>query len=121
MDWIIHRLMQFASCIFLAQERIIVDGLVDEVTVDDCMELFSPAFEVFDSTIGAIKDIDCNCDQTEVPEEEARRLKMQEICQQEVRVRKMLRNCRAATKTLVDELKVFLPRMVNERADYMGH
>ena len=85
------------------------------------MELFLPAFEAFDGTLDTIKDIDCNCDQTEIPEEEAKRLKMQEICQQEVRVRKMLKNCKTATKTLVDELKVFLPRMVNVRADYMGH
>ena len=121
MDWIIQRLMQFASCIFLAQDRIIVDGLVDDETVDDCMDLFRAAFEAFDEAIGAIKDIDCNCDQTEIPEEEAKRLKMQEICQKEVRVRKMVKQCREATKTLVDELKIFLPRMVNERVVYMGH
>ena len=124
MDWIVFRLIKFASCIFHAQRCIIDDGLVDETTVDDLMDLFIPAFDFFQTSVTTIRDIDCICDQNDmsevvpdVPYEAKRLLKLQEIREQEARVTRMLRGCKAATKTLVDELKVYLSQMVNVRAD----
>ena len=60
MDWIIISLMKYASSIFLAQDRIIVDGLVDDETVDDCMDLFRAAFETFDEAIGLFRGTTVN-------------------------------------------------------------
>ena len=110
MDWIIFRLVQFAKCILLAECSLINDGLIDHHNVDELLDLFVPTFSVYDATVIAIKDIECLCDQDEIYEE-ARILKIQEIRQQEANVTRMLRNCKAATKTLVDELKVFVAKL----------
>ena len=110
MDRIIFRLVKFAKCIFNAQCALINDGLVDLDTVDELLELFVPTFSVYDATVIAIKDIECLCDQDEIYEE-ARILKIQEIRGQEANVTRMLRTCKATTKTLVDELKVFVAQL----------
>ena len=109
MDWIIFRLIQFAKCIFHAQRVLVDDGIVDEDTVDILLDLFAPTFAAYDATVAAIKDIDCVCD--DMPYEEARILKLQEIYEQESKVTRMLRTRKTATKTLVDELKVFLAQL----------
>ena len=109
MDWIRFRLIQFAKCIFHAQRVLVDDGIVDEDTVDTLLDLFAPTMAVYDATVAAIKDIDCVCD--DLPYEEARILKLQETCEQESKVTRMLRTCKIATKTLVDDLKVFLAQL----------
>ena len=110
MDWIIFRLVQFAKCVLLAECSLINDGLIDHHNVDELLDLFVPTFSVYDATVIAIKNIEFLCDQDEIYEE-ARILKIQEIRQQEANVTRMLRNCKAATKTLVDELKVFVAQL----------
>ena len=108
MDWIIFRLVQFTKCILLAQSTLINDALIDHH--HELLELFEPTFSVYDATVTAIKDIECLCDQDEIYEE-ARILKIQEIRGQEANVTRMLRTCKATTKTLVDELKVFVAQL----------
>ena len=94
MDWIRTRLVKAQRKIFRVQDFIIADGIVDDTTVDECLDLFATAFEVLGTTFDSIKNLECVCP-TEFTEE-TRQAKVLEIEVEEAKVKHLLKHCKTS-------------------------